>query len=100
MTVIAKYRGFDIEWDDRQWIFSDSGLPTIGSESWQRCGECNLYDTPEGHDGCLGTLPESVVMNACCGHGVDSQAYIQYWGGSCVRGEDAIKIIEELKNYE
>lgn len=53
------------------------------------CGKCKLPPTPEGHDGCLGTL-QGDVMNACCGHGNDNQAYIQYWDRSDVRGADAI----------
>lgn len=46
----------------------------------QRCGFCGLAKTPEGHDGCLGTLPG--VMNACCGHGRPHEAYIQFEDGS------------------
>lgn len=40
------------------------------------CSHCNKNRTPEGHDGCIGTLPN--VMNACCGHGEDSVAYVQF----------------------
>lgn len=68
-----------------------------GSGQRGRCAHCGELPTPEGHDGCVGTLPESVVMNACCGHGRDSQAYVQYWGGEIVRGAQAIEQIEELK---
>tara|TARA_R100000322_G_scaffold52917_2_gene32857 strand:+ start:397 stop:654 length:258 start_codon:yes stop_codon:yes gene_type:complete len=62
-----------------------------GSGQFGICVKCGLPPTPEGHDGCLGTLPESVVMNACCGHGEDRMAYIQYWDKSDVRGTEAIK---------
>lgn len=61
------------------------------------CAHCNRGPTEEGHDGCLGTLPESVVMNACCGHGRPGQASVQYWDGSCVRGADALAVIERFK---
>ena len=40
------------------------------------CLHCGLKRTSEGHDGCIGTLPN--VMNACCGHGRTSEAYIQF----------------------
>jgi len=65
-----------------------------GSGQWGVCAICKLTPTPEGHDGCLGTLP-GPIMNACCGHGRDSQAYIQYWpvgGAKCViiDGREAI----------
>jgi hypothetical protein len=47
-----------------------------------------MVNTPEGHDGCIGRLPD--VMNACCGHG-ESAAYIQYMDKSIIRGLSAIK---------
>lgn len=68
-----------------------------GSGQFGICAKCGLLPTPEGHDGCLGTLPEEVVMNACCGHGSDSMAYVQFWDGSDVRGEEAIYLISTLK---
>jgi ribosomal protein L37AE/L43A len=49
----------------------------LEQEGAQRCGHCKKSKTPEGHDGCLGTLPGD-VMNACCGHGEKVGAYIQY----------------------
>lgn len=45
------------------------------------CAKCGLPPTDDGHDGCLGTLP-GPIMNACCGHGSDQQAYIQYNDGT------------------
>lgn len=41
------------------------------------CLHCGLQVTPEGHDGCIGTLGNG-VMNACCGHGSIDMAYIQF----------------------
>jgi len=40
------------------------------------CTHCGLKRTEEGHDGCLGTIPD--VMNACCGHGIARCAYLQF----------------------
>lgn len=40
------------------------------------CGHCNIKRTPEGYDGCIGHLHN--VMNACCGHGEENMAYIQF----------------------
>lgn len=68
-----------------------------GSGQFGVCVKCGLPPTKEGHDGCLGTLDESIVMNACCGHGLGRQAYVQHWNGECVRGEEAIKVMEGLK---
>ncbi|MGP9796185.1 hypothetical protein ACT3UJ_02320 [Halomonas sp. 86] len=61
------------------------------------CAKCGLPPTPEGHDGCLGTLDEKLVMNACCGHGNDRQAYVQFWDGGDVRGSEAIKFMEAMR---
>jgi len=68
-----------------------------GSGQYGICAHCNLPPTKEGHDGCLGTLHEKEVMNACCGHGSDQQAYIQTWDGKCIRGAAAIAAIKAWK---
>ena len=60
-----------------------------GSGQFGICAKCDRPPTPEGHDGCLGTLPGD-IMNACCGHGNDKQAYIQYWSKPDIRGEEAV----------
>lgn len=61
-----------------------------GSGQFDICVKCGKGPTVEGHDGCLGTLPGD-IMNACCGHGNDDQAYIQYWGGEIVTGYEAVE---------
>ncbi len=40
------------------------------------CDRCGLDRTPEGNDGCVGTLEG--VKNACCGHGEINMAYVQF----------------------
>ncbi len=60
-----------------------------GSGQFGICGKCGKGPTEEGHDGCLGTL-SGPIMNACCGHGNDNQAYIQFWGGKRIAGPDAV----------
>ena len=42
----------------------------------QFCYHCKKDRTPEGHDGCVGTLKG--VMNSCCGHGDTAVAYVQF----------------------
>lgn len=41
-----------------------------------KCEHCGLNRTKQGYDGCIGELQG--VMNACCGHGQDSTAYVQF----------------------
>lgn len=65
------------------------------------CGHCGLSRTVEGHDGCIGTLEN--VMNACCGHGEDRMAYIQFNhnnyqqhpNSNRIKGNDAIVYIKK-----
>ena len=89
----GKLRGHEIllvKGDD-VWLYADTMTPTIGNP--RDCGHCSLPDTPEGHDGCLGTLPG--VMNACCGYGTPGDAYVQY-PDSRLGGQDAVDHIETL----
>jgi hypothetical protein len=62
-------RGHRIVWDGNLWRYADDGTP---AEDWggmaRPCVRCGQMPTPEGHDACLGTLPN--VSAACCGHGV------------------------------
>tara|TARA_B100000378_G_scaffold236018_1_gene202700 strand:- start:12845 stop:13135 length:291 start_codon:yes stop_codon:yes gene_type:complete len=92
-----KFRGHHIEDKDDVFVYSDTLEPV--AENWQKrgCGHCGMKDTPEGHDGCLGTLDENIVMNACCGHGNDSEAYVQFWNGDVLTGDWAIDLQKELK---
>lgn len=85
-----KLRGHDVIKVDGEFFYCDDMTPTAGN--YRDCGFCGKADTPEGHDGCLGTL--SGVMNACCGHGEDRSAYVQFSDGSRIAGEEAMKYIE------
>lgn len=90
-----KFRGYDIYSINGTWYFSDTNEKVESAWENRPCGHCNLFSTPEGHDGCLGTL--SGVMNACCGHGQESDAYIQFVDGQCIRGESASIAQRNLK---
>ena len=67
-----------------------------GSGQFGRCAKCKKMPSKEGHDGCLGELKDKNIMNACCGHGRVDIAYIQYWDGSRIAGEEAIKEQQRL----
>lgn len=90
MTARAKFRGHAIHFDEAAdtWRYKD-GEPVPEGWTSRGCGHCGLPDTPEGHDACLGTLP-GPVMNACCGHGVVADAYVQFLHSETLRGEDAV----------
>lgn len=88
-------RGHPIECKDGQFIYCDTGEPTVGNP--RDCGYCGKPNTPEGHDGCLETLPG--VMNACCGHGSAEDAYVQYSKKKAVYRQKAVLHIKALKAY-
>ena len=69
-----------------RWLYVDGGR--VSDDPQRACGHCGKLVTPEGHDGCLGTLPG--VTNACCGHGQDGDAYIQFDDGRAIRGSEAV----------
>lgn len=58
------------------------------------CPKCAQMRTPDGHDPCIANL--SNVMNACCGHGDDVDAYVQFKNGKCIRGNLAL-IYQRIK---
>lgn len=79
---------------NNKWVYSDTEEDI---NKVRPCINCGKYPTEEDHDGCLGTLQG--VMNACCGHGEEDQAYIQFLDGYCIYGQDAAVILEILKKY-
>lgn len=97
MSTHTKLRGHEIEYQNNEWVYSDTKESTITRNQERPCGHCGKTYTEEGHDACLGTLIG--VMNACCGHGDAREAYIQFLDGNSIHGEDAAIIIEVLKRY-
>ena len=91
------YRGYLIGLDALgEWVYVDNEQP-VSENPNRKCGHCNLPNTPDGHDGCLGELPD--VMNACCGHGNETTAYIQFVDQSEVRGKD-VEIYLKCKKHD
>lgn len=94
--VQSKLRGHNIYHTKDGWKYEDDDTPTVDNN--RCCGYCGKQDTPEGHDGCLGTLEG--VMNACCGHGDTSEAYVQFSKDEDIRGESALIWIESNKEKQ
>ncbi|MBF84842.1 MAG: hypothetical protein CL489_10315 [Acidobacteria bacterium] len=90
----SSFRGYDIERVGDRFKFKDTDEWV--DETWKQrpCGFCGLKNTKEGHDGCLGTIPDA--LNACCGHGEKELAYIQFPDRD-VRGEAVFQYLESLK---
>lgn len=93
MTATARFRGHCIYFDEVEdvWRYVDTHARVPENWKGRGCGHCGRAETPEGHDGCLGTLPPPVV-NACCGHGNENEAYVQFGDGRPVlRGQEAVR---------
>jgi hypothetical protein len=88
-------RGHEIEFINDQWVYSDTKEATVDTHHERSCGYCCAPNIPEGHDACLGTLKG--IMNACCGHGQERDAYVQFLDGFAIHGPDAIIILNVLK---
>jgi hypothetical protein len=97
MVAKSFLRGHEIEYQNSEWVYSDTKESTVQTHKERSCGYCDMYSTDEGHDGCLGTLKG--VMNACCGHGQKKEAYVQFLDGVSIHGEDATTILDILKKY-
>ncbi|KKN87491.1 hypothetical protein LCGC14_0259460 [marine sediment metagenome] len=87
MSARSYFRGHPIIRLFGRWVYEDNGasLPADGGDT-RPCARCG-QQTPLGEgevDPCLGALPG--VDNACCGHGVPSEAYIRFTNGVVVRG--------------
>ncbi len=87
---ISRCRGHALAFKNGGWVYADGWPYKID----RPCGHCGKDRTPEGHDGCLGTL-QNGVMNACCGHGEAPEAYVQYWSKPRIAGEDALRVFRE-----
>lgn len=83
------WRGHEIIKDGNRFVYVDTGEPV--HENRRSCGHCGLANNKDDNDGCIGTLQG--VMNACCGHGCDKAAYIQYHNGLTIRGPEALDVM-------
>lgn len=63
----------------KHWVFTDTLEPCKGDgRDWcGKCGQKFITENHESYDPCIKQLPG--VMNACCGHGVTKDAYVQFW---------------------
>ena len=99
IMTTSKLRGHDIYYNEQEheWEYCDNGDRVSETHQDRRCGYCGKESTQEGHDGCIGKLIG--LMNACCGHGNPSEAYVQFLDGECIHGEDAVAIQNILKKH-
>ena len=85
--ITARWRGHAIEYTGGSWLYRDTGRPVSGDPE-RRCGRCGEPNTAEGHDPCIARLPH--VINACCGHGEDREAYVMFDSRRRLSGDAAL----------
>lgn len=89
VDLASAWRGHRIVSNDGdEWRYADTGV-RVPDDVNRGCGHCGLANTPGGFDGCFGHLTGG-VMNACCGHGVAEDAYVQFVDRPALRGEAAL----------
>lgn len=93
MTVKSYWRGHEIEQTDEGWRYTDTNESVVETWKERSCGYCRMHNTVEGHDGCLGELPG--IINACCGHGREEDAYLQFPDNSFVIGKEVNEIFSQ-----
>ena len=93
MTATSSLRGRPIYRDGDAWRYLDTGAPTAATWRERTCGRCGEATKADGHDPCIGSLPG--VSNACCGHGVLEEAYVQLDSGTRLSGIKAVAFFEE-----
>lgn len=91
---ISHLRGHKIESLNNKWFYSDTKIAVFDDQD-RPCGHCKLPNLATGHDACLKRLPG--LMNACCGHGIIDECYVQFLDGFSVGGKNAKTIIDILK---
>ena len=85
------HRGYKLDVIEGEYYFHGTTTKTANFIQYAPCGYCNKSNTPEGHDGCLSHLSsDKSIMNACCGHGVENCAYVQFWNKPRISGKEAI----------
>lgn len=63
------------------------------------CAHCKMRCGPSGDDPCIGHVgTPGEVMNACCGHGGEASAYVQFWDrpNAVIRGAVALKVLRRM----
>ena len=95
MTATGYHRGHAMRYEGEAWRYVGTGL-LVSDDPEPACGHCGESSTPEGHDGCLGTLPG--VANACCGHGADDEAYVTLEDGRRLAAREALAWIARTRN--
>jgi len=68
--VTSYFYGHPAYFDEalNNWRYCDTDEP-IQIPSQRPCPQCRQLPSLDGHDACLGTIPDACA--ACCGHGVE-----------------------------
>lgn len=95
-TIRCVNRGHWLLYDEitKEWYFESTGEKYSDELDMNLiCPKCNMKPHSNGHDACMVNVPN--VEYACCGHGIENQAYLKYNDGTT----KYFKTTEEILNY-
>ncbi len=97
VTKRSHHRGHPIYLDEASqlWRYEDGDAAVRDCWKTKDCGRCEKPFTEAGHDPCIANLPG--VRNACCGHGVDADAYVEFDDWRRKTGDEAVRFFEGLR---
>lgn len=91
MSAKTRWRGHDILFDGDEWVYVDTGHEVTSNPN-RICSHCSMSNRLDDFDPCIGFL--TGVSNACCGHGIAINAYVQLECGTVLRDNDAVLFID------
>jgi len=97
------FRGHPTVVIDGKWCYADTKEVIADSEDAKThnirpCKKCGAVFGLHDHDPCLGNLPG--VENACCGHGVQEEAYIHFSNGIRLDNFTVTELNDRTIQYE
>lgn len=92
-TTYQFVRGHMVIAKGRKFTWADNGRAAIYDRPCIKCGLKAVND--KAPDPCIGYLKG--VKFACCGHGIEGQAYVAFADGRVIRDEKALEYFETVK---
>lgn len=90
-TTTSYCFGYKIYFKDNSWYYFHNDELIDETTTPLKCKECGMTETESGVDPCIGVLEG--VSNACCGHGIEDECYIQFTNGTLIGGSLAKDIL-------
>jgi len=90
----SSHRGHPVVFIDPQLYYTDT--IELTRLQCRPCGVRGKFNSKQGHDACISSIPG--ILNACCGHGEEKSAYVQFSDRFCWYGKKAADLLARYKN--